>query len=346
MSKSATGRLSPAALLPPELLDQILSHLPYERATVQFRQKSSPRSFKSQLTFAHVCRAWRNTALASEYWPGVRMSLKSGKRLKEGLDHDNGNALLYVHIDMEHNYPEVTVNKRKQRAPLLALAQLPRIRTLFLKADPEDDEMEMNEDAGQYAWALGDHPAPELQDLTLGWLGEEKLELEFIKQPFPRLRYLALMGCDLTRHQTILQADNVVQANFWDVYVFETIDELVDTFSQWKRLEYVNISNSCLIGSGSKETKYKPRSAYLPALKEITFFDNTTDIGTFLTYVAFPPTTRADICFNSSSSTPELTRRVADAVHGHFDSPEGRSFIASAHALVISYPNGYEIQTY
>lgn len=275
----------------------------------------------------------------------MRLSLKSGKRLKEGLDHDSGNALLYVHIDMEHRYPNVALNKRKERAPLLALGQLPRIRTLFLKADPEDDEMDVNEDAGAYAWALGDQSAPELQDLTFGWLGEEKLELEFIKQPFPRLRYLALMGCDLTSHQTILRTDNLVQANFWDVYLFETIDELVDTFSRWKCLQYVNISNCCLIGSGSKVTKYERRAAYLPALKEITFFDNTADIGTFLTYIAFPPTVRADVCFNASLPTPELTRIVGDAIHDHFDSPEGRSMIANAHALVISYPNGYEIQS-
>lgn len=297
MSSSATGQLDPATLLPPELLQQILSHLPYERATVQFRRKSTPRSFKPQLAFAHVCRAWRAAALISEYWPGVRLSLKSGKRLEEGLDHDSGNALLYVHINMEHRYPDVTLNKRKERAPLLALGQLPRVRTLFLKADPENDEMDVNEDAGVYAWALGDQPAPELQDLTFGWLGEEKIELEFIQQPFPRLRYLALMGCDLTSHQTILRTDTLVQANFWDVYLFETIDELVDTFSRWKCLQFVNISNCCLIGSGSKDTKYERRAAYLPALKDIRFFDNTTDIGTFLTYIAFPPAVRADILY-------------------------------------------------
>lgn len=51
------------------------------------------------------------------------------------------------------------------------------------------------------------------------------------------------------------------------------------------------------------------------------------------------------VCFNASSPTPELTRIVGDAIHDHFDSPEGHSLIANAHALVISYPNGYEIQS-
>ena len=68
-----------------------------------------------------------------------------------------------------------------------------------------------------------------------------------------------------------------------------------------------------------------------------------TNIATILTYIAFSPTAKADICLNSASP-PELTNQVADAVHDHFDSSEGRSIIGGMNAFVVRYPKCYELQ--
>lgn len=101
MAQSVFGRQSAASHLPPELLGQILSYIPYERAAIRISQENEPRLFRSHLVFAHVCRAWRAVALGSEYWPGIRLPFRGVQRFNEGLTHGNGNALLYVHVDME-----------------------------------------------------------------------------------------------------------------------------------------------------------------------------------------------------------------------------------------------------
>lgn len=192
MSNSATKRETTVTRLPPEVLLEILSHVPHERTKglhqLGLSERQGVRPFKPQLAFAHVCRAWRNVLLGSKYWSGVRLSLKSAEHLEEGLAHDNGKALLYVHISQEHRYCDVMHNGRKVRAPLRALKHLSRIRTLFLETTP-------GEDGGTgYTLAIENQDAPELQDFTFRWLtawGDRKRnELEFITNPFPRLRYL------------------------------------------------------------------------------------------------------------------------------------------------------------
>lgn len=354
MAQSSTGRQAAASHLPPELLVHILSYIPHERATIQFRKKSEPRTFKSHLAFSHVCRAWRAVALISEYWPGIRLPLRDAKRMKEGITHGNGDTLFYVHIDMDRlDFPKHTMDEREKSLTVTALSQLSRIRTLFLKVDPDDDYMAYHEgyddesDAWEYAHALGKLPAPELQDLTLGWLGNEHIELDFITRPFPRLRYLALMGCNTWRHQTLYQTDNLVYAKFWDVQMFLSIDELVDTFSRWKRLQHVSISNCNLIGGSRSHTKYKHRATNLPALEEIDFWGEAEDIGTFLTFIAFPPSARTSISFRGLLRIePDTKQTLKDAVRDHLDTLQGRALLSDAHSFVIAYPDGFEIQPF
>ncbi|VDC07715.1 unnamed protein product [Peniophora sp. CBMAI 1063] len=354
MAHSMPERRSHALRLPPELLDHIFSYIPYERASVRIHQKIEPRSFKTQLAFAHVCRAWRSIALASDYWPGLRLPLQDDRRPGKALVHDSGNSLLYVHVDMDQfQSPRHTVNEKMKDITLRALNQLPRIRTLFLRLDPDDDYMTFWEkyddesDAWEFAHALGEQDAPELQDLTLGWMSKEHLRLDFIEHPFPRLRYLSLMRCTWeTRSRTLFQTDNLVHANFWDVRLCLSVDELVDTFLQWKRLQYLNIMGCNLMSGTLGPTTYNRRAAYLPELKEIEFSGEAKDIGTFMTYVAFPPSTSTRLSLRSMYDARDTSSALKDAIHDHFDIPQGRSLIKDSHSFVIAYPTGFEIQSY
>lgn len=349
MSNSAIGRTADITRLPPELLQEILSHVPHERTKGLHQLRLSElqgatRSFKPQLAVAHVCRAWRNAMLSSKYWPGVRLSLKSAEHLEQGIAHGNGKALLYVHIDKEPRYFDVMHNRRTVRAPLRALEHLARIRTLFLETAPKEDE------ATAYAHALRDQDAPELQDFTFRWLpawsDRKRNKLEFITHPFPRLRYLDLWECDLTSRQTILQTENLVSINFQNVSVSKSIDELVGTISRWTRLQYLNLRHCDLVVHDDRRTRCEPRAASLPALKDLHISASTADVAAFLTYIAFPLTAKADLYFFESS--PDAARpnasRVRDAIRAHFDSPEGLSSTCTAYAFTITYPLGYGIQ--
>ncbi|KZV66125.1 hypothetical protein PENSPDRAFT_655139 [Peniophora sp. CONT] len=345
MDSATSGQ--PSALLPPELLQHIFSLITYERPIVRYRAMRSSRSFEPQLSFAHVCRAWRSAALGSQHWPGVRLSLRSAESLKEGIDHDNGQALLHVHIDTKHYHTDIPPYRCQGCRPLPALEQLSRVRTLFLKAHNKDySGTDIRENVETYARALEDRPAHELQDLTFEWQFDQRLEVEF-KHPFPRLRYLALLGCATKGGRplpSILRTKNLVHINFWDVSLFENIDALVDTFSGWQHLEYASLTKCKIISSPDDSrmiTKYARCTVYLHSLKELNLSASANDIGSFLTYIAFPPTSRAEIY--TIASTPDSTPIIVDAIHDHFDSNEGRSVFANAHSFVISYPDGFEI---
>ncbi|KZV73280.1 hypothetical protein PENSPDRAFT_750228 [Peniophora sp. CONT] len=307
MSNSATKRKTTVTRLPPEVLLEILSHVPHERTKgihqLGLSERQGVRPFEPQLAFAHVCRAWRNALLGSKYWPGVRLSLKSAEHLEEGLAHDHGKALLYVHINKGHRYFDVMHNGRKD--------------------------------------------APELQDFTFRWLTEwgdrKRNELGFITNPLPRLRYLDLWECDLTSRQTILQTDKLVSINFQGVSLSKNIDELVATISRWTRLQYLNLRNCDLIDHDSGSTQYERRAISLPALRELYIYASSTDIAAFLTYIAFPVTAKVDL--NLFETKLKLNAsRVRDAIRDHFDSPEGLSSTSSAYGFTITYPFAYGIQ--
>ncbi|VDC07717.1 unnamed protein product [Peniophora sp. CBMAI 1063] len=342
MSIPAAERPANVLCLPPELLEQIFSHVPYEhvRDVLQlqrhWRDDYVPRSFKPQLTFAHVCRVWRNVAHASQYWPGVRLNLYDIERFKEGIAHGHGDALLHVHIDPNHIYaldPE-----RREWAPMLALKQLPRIRTLFLQLKNQDFSPTIG-DVTAYTRALGDLAAPELQDFTFEWWADR------MKEPCPRLRYLTLSFCDLTTRQTVLHSDNLVRIDLRSVHVFNDIDELVDTVSRWRHLQCLNLERCQIISPNGRVVLSKRSAVHLPELRELLISDIAANVSAFLKHVTFPPTTTADLVFYGPDATPEsVVLQTRDAIRHHFDSPEGRSLISSAYGFTITYPLGYGIQ--
>ncbi|VDC07719.1 unnamed protein product [Peniophora sp. CBMAI 1063] len=349
MSFPMAERPAASLRLPHELLEQILSYVPFEHAPDvrqlerNWNEDHVPRSFKPQLAFAHVCRDWRDAALASKYWPGVRLNLLDTAQFDEGIAHGHGDALLHIHIDLKHDGAMRT--KYREWAPVLALKQIPRIRTLFIRLRGQYDN-NMISDITAYAHAIESLAAPELQDFTCEWSsGGDRLRFDHMEKPCPRLRYLTLSWCNLSTLQTILHSENLVRINFRNVHMFSTIDELVDTVSRWKHLQCLNLSMCQIISPSGLAASSEHSAVDLPELKELFILDISANVAAFLKHVTFPPTTTVDLMFSGLDVAPEpVALQVRDSIHRHFDSPEGRSLISSAYGFTMAYPLAYCIQ--